>query len=335
MMRTDRHSPPADLHLRPYAGEPDVPAVVGILNAELSADHIAERFTDGQVVAEYRHASAQFDPARDVTIVEINGRPVAFAERSWVDTHGDDLREYRLGGSVHPDWRRRGIGRLLLADSERRQRELAASHDSSRPRVFGSWTTETQIGSRLLLEGAGYQPVRWFFDMVRPTLDEVVDLPLPAGLDVRPVTPELVRPVWHAVTEAFRDHWGGHDDSDESLQRYLDDPATDISLWLMAFDGDEIAGGIINGIRPEENAILGVQRGWLYSVFTRRPWRRRGLARAMIARSLALLRERGMTSAILGVDADNPTGALGLYESAGFAVTQRSTAWRKPLDGGA
>jgi ribosomal protein S18 acetylase RimI-like enzyme len=67
-------------------------------------------------------------------------------------------------------------------------------------------------------------------------------------------------------------------------------------------------------------------------VFTRRPWRKRGLANALIARSLAVIKERGMDTTILGVDADNPTGALGLYERNGFQVFERSTAWRRPLD---
>lgn len=51
--------------------------------------------------------------------------------------------------------------------------------------------------------------------------------------------------------------------------------------------------------------------------------------------SMILLRERGMTSAALGVDADNPLGALGLYEAAGFEVHERFNAWRKPMDEGA
>jgi mycothiol synthase len=106
----------------------------------------------------------------------------------------------------------------------------------------------------------------------------------------------------------------------------------DPSLWLIAWDGDEIAGGVINSIYKDQNEALGLQRGWLDNVFTRRPWRRRGLARALIGRSLLLLRERGMTSAALGVDADNPQGALGLYEQAGFAVHDRFTAWRKPME---
>jgi ribosomal protein S18 acetylase RimI-like enzyme len=135
--------------------------------------------------------------------------------------------------------------------------------------------------------------------------------------------------VWDADIEAFQDHWGGFDHSEEQLQRWLSSPSNDLSLWLVAFDGDEIAGGVINSIDAQQNEAMGFRRGWLSSVFTRRAWRRRGVARALIARSLLLHRERGMTSAALGVDADNPSGALGLYEGVGFAVNYRATAWRK------
>lgn len=171
--------------------------------------------------------------------------------------------------------------------------------------------------------------MRWFFDMVRPTLDDVADVPLPAGFELRPVEPEQYPQLWRANREAFRDHWGGSDESEAAMHRFFDDPSNDSALWVIAWDGDEIAGGIINSIHAEENQALGLQRGWLSSVFTRRPWRRRGLARALIARSLVLLRDRGLSSAALGVDADNPSGALGLYEAAGFAVEERFTAMRK------
>jgi ribosomal protein S18 acetylase RimI-like enzyme len=142
---------------------------------------------------------------------------------------------------------------------------------------------------------------------------------------------ELARAVFEADVEAFADHWGGFDRSEESLQRWLSNPSNDLSLWMAAFDGDEVAGGVINVVDDATNEARGIRRGWLASVFTRRPWRRRGLARALIARSLVALRERGMTTAALGVDAANPSGALGLYEDLGFAVDYRSTAWRREL----
>ena len=107
--------------------------------------------------------------------------------------------------------------------------------------------------------------------------------------------------------------------SEERLQRWLESPSFDPSLWVIAWDGDEVAAGNVNAIEAEENAALGIKRGWLHSVFTRRQWRKRGLANALIAHSLQLMKERGMDYGILGVDADNPTGALGLYERNGFS----------------
>ena len=111
------------------------------------------------------------------------------------------------------------------------------------------------------------------------------------------------------------DHWGGFDGSDENLQRWIGKPAFDPTLWIIAWDGDEVAGGVINAIEADENEALGVKRGWLHSVFTRRPWRKRGLAQRA-DRSLAgcSSASAAWTPGILGVDADNPTGALGLYE---------------------
>jgi mycothiol synthase len=319
------------LGLRPYAGESDLADLARIGNAEAVADRIERRVTAADLRVFYGFPNEQFDAARDVTVAEVDGRPVAYAEREWIDTT-DGLREYRLDGGVDPAFRGRGIGTMLLAENERRMRELAATQDSSRPRVFGSWSADTAERDVRLLARAGFEPARWFFDMTRPNLDDVPDVPLPDGLEVRPITRDLALAVWRADVDAFRDHWGGFDGSDVRLEGSLARPNTDLSLWVIAFDGDEVAGGVLNTIDPDENAALGIRRGWLSSVFTRRQWRRRGVARALIARSLGILRERGMTSASLGVDADNPSGALGLYERIGFEVAHRSTAWRKPFE---
>ena len=317
------------IELRPYAGEADLVEIVRLQNAEAVSDGLQRRTSLEEVAAEFSHPSPSFDPARDVTLAEVDGKVVAVAQREVVDTT-DGYREYRLDGVVDPAWRRRGVGRTVLAESERLARRLAADERPASP-VFGSWSWESQVGDTAVLRAAGFEPARWFFDMVRPNLDDIPDVSLPEGIEIRPIDKMLARKVWDADVEAFADHWGGFDHSEEHLQRWLDSPTTDVSIWVIAFEGDEVVAGVVNGIDEDQNAALGVRRGWLQSVFTRRPWRRRGLASALIARSLEVLRERGQTSAALGVDADNPSGALGLYEGLGFAVDERAIAWRKAM----
>lgn len=333
-MKTDIAAAAADaddLVIRSYAGESDIAEMVRVLNAENEADGIDERRTEEGERAHLAHPSDQFDPARDVVLAELDGRVVGVAGQDWIDTRDGQWREYRLWGAVDPAHRRRGIGTALLADNERRARQLSAGHAVDRARAFVAFASDGRPDAKLL-HGSGYEVVRWFFDMVRPTLESVEAVPLPDGIEIRPVTDDQHVRIWRANREAFRDHWGGSDESEAAMHRFFADPDTDFSLWLIAWAGDEIAGGVMNGIYPSENEALGIRRGWLDSVFTRRNWRRRGLARALIARSLVLLRERGMTSAALGVDAANPSGALGLYESLGFAVHDRFLAYRKPME---
>ena len=321
----------AGLVIRPYRADVDVPGMVEVQNAENEADHVEERDTLEGMRAWLSSPSEQFDPGRDVFVGEVDGRIVAIGVQEWVDTRDGLFREHRLWGAVHPDHRRRGIGAAMLADNERRAAAVAAGHDTDRGRVFGAWAADGRPGA-ILLERTGYTVARWFFDMVRPDLDGLEDdPPLPDGIGLRPATSDQFGAIWRANREAFRDHWGGADESEAAMRRFLEAPDADPSLWLIAWEGDEVVAGVINSISPDENRALGVQRGWLSSVFTRRAWRRRGLASSLIRRSLRVLRDRGMTSAALGVDADNPLGAFGLYESVGFVVAERFGAWRKPL----
>jgi mycothiol synthase len=321
-----------DLRLRPYGGPHDVPAIVAVVNAASAADGVDEVWGEASMRAMAEHPTEQFDARRDVVLAELGGRVVGAGGLDWVDTRDGQFREYRFWGAVDPGYRGRGIGSALVAHQERHAARLAAAQSfAPREPILGTFAPAGRPAEELL-RGRGFEVARWFFDMIRPHLDEIEVAPLPAGLALRPATPDQYATIWRANREAFRDHWGGGDESPQAMERWLADPHTDPGLWLTAWDGDEVAGGVWNLINHEENAQLGIARGWLGSVYTWRAWRQRGLARALIGRSLELLRDRGMTSAGLGVDADNPMGALGLYERAGFAVHERFCAWRKPLD---
>jgi mycothiol synthase len=320
-----------DIKLRPYQGDADAEVMTDIMNNEWAADGVPSRESVGDVKAWLRNASEMFDAKRDVAMAELDGQVVAYADRNWVDTT-DGLREYRIGGAVLPEWRHQGIGTQLLLHNEAQARELSAALPTDKPKFLGAWTNDRQEAANALLRAHGYEQVRWFFDMTRDLSEPIPELPLPDGLEIRPVTMDQVKQIWAADVEAFQDHWGGFDSSDASLQRWLESDSFDPTLWVVAWDGDEVAGGNINAIHPEENEAIGIERGWLHSVFTRRQWRKRGLATALIARSLVLLKERQMAQGVLGVDAANPSGALGLYERIGFRTIERSSAWRKPLE---
>src|SRR5205809_953211 len=143
-----------DIQIRPYRGEEDVPKFVNILNAELAFDQIPNRESAEDTLAWVRHPSKGFDASRDLSIAEIDGQMVGYSQRQWVDT-SDGLREYGLNGAVLPEFRRRGVGTALLRENEQRQRELAGTHDTDRPKVFGSWSSDRQAGRIALLRENG------------------------------------------------------------------------------------------------------------------------------------------------------------------------------------
>jgi ribosomal protein S18 acetylase RimI-like enzyme len=274
-----------------------------------------------------------FDTGRDLLIGEVDDRIMAMADSG--ASIRDGYAVHYLHGKVHPDWRRRGIGRAMLHwNIERARRVAGADPTLAGPGAqLGVWASETEHGSLALLESEGFQVVRYGFTMIHRRLDEVVDVPMPDGLELRPVTPDQQRAIFDADDEAFRDHFEHRPQTDEDFEALHAQPDIDTSLWRVAWAGEEVAGSVQAWIWKEENEVLGVQRTWLEKISVRRPWRRMGLAKAMIASALIGARERGVTEAMLGVDAANPNGAVALYESLGFEEKIRSRSYRKPLAG--
>jgi GNAT superfamily N-acetyltransferase len=311
----------------------DLEAIAGLFNASDIADGIDDRHDAEGLAQWYAHASS-WDPLTDVLLAEVDGRLVGYGKVHWVEDN-DGGRNFAHWGSVHPDWRRRGLGRAILHANQRRLREIAAAQEPvpGLDRRYDSWANERNVGAIALLESEGFTTARYFFEMLRPNLDGITEFPLPPGIEVRPVRPEDHRAIWEADMEAFRDHWGGMDTSEATFERFFSGPDFEPGLWRVAWDGDQVVGQCNNMVMREYNAQTGSRRGLLAGVSVRRPWRGQGVARALVSHSLLAFRDRGMTDAVLGVDADNPTGALGVYEANGFIVHQRERAFRKPFDG--
>ena len=315
----------------------DLEPLATMHNRGSKADEIDERESPDDWEAWFAHPSG-FDPLADCLVGEVDGAIVAYAQTR-ASTDNDGGRNYSCGGEVDPAYRGRGIGRAVLRHNIRHQRDRARreagpgeSAGTSIDRRLESWAFESQARRVRLLESEGFTVVRWFFEMLRPSLDDIADMPMPDGLEIRPVLPEHHRAIWAADIEAFRDHWGASEESEEAFDRFFGPPDFRPELWRVAWDGEEVAGVVMNRILRAFNEQTGERRGLLAGVSVRRPWRRRGLARALVAESLRAFRDAGMTSAVLGVDAENPTGALGVYESNGFAVHRRGMNFRRPMD---
>jgi len=318
------------LSFRNYRGEEDLPAMLRVYSAVHDHDGLEEVLTLDQIKLNYA-TLVNCDPARDLVLAEVDGVVIAYARVFWNELV-EGGRSYENFGFVDPAWRRRGIGSAMHRHNEARLREIAAEHADVAPKWFGSEGIDTDPGNRALLLASGYTAARFFYDMVAPSLDGVTVPPMPEGIDLRPVTREQYRTIWRASAEAFRDHWGEQEWTEEDWTRFDANPDhADPGLWRIGWDGDEVAGAIITYPQVEENQQFGRRRVYVDMVSVRRPWRRRGLARALLAGSLEASREAGFTSASLGVDTDSPTGATALYESLGFVPEKTFTAYRNPM----
>lgn len=318
------------LKFRTWRGESDLPHMLEVINGCKYEDKVERSETLADLTNNYSHLE-HCDPYKDMLIAEINDRMIAYTRVTW-NQQEDDLTFYMTFGFLLPEWRRKGIGSAMLAWTEDRLRQLASTHEKTGPRFFQAGAADTEKSTTAMLEKAGYQPVRYEFNMSRPISDPLPDAPMPSGLEVRPVQPEHIRPIWDAMQEAFRDHWGFAEEGEEIYQAWQGQRSFQPAIWKVAWDGDQVAGMVLNLINESENAEYQRLRGYTEGISVRRPWRKKGLARSLIVQSIQMFKDMGMAETALGVDSQNLSGALRLYQGVGYRQTKQFTIYRKPLD---
>jgi mycothiol synthase len=252
----------------------------------------------------------ELDLERDSWLFGLDGRLAGYA-----CVYGRGAERLTIDGYVRPGFTGRGLGRQILRVAEQRARERGATrvHDA---------TLHADERGRALLEDDGYVFVRAFLRM-EIELDEPPPEPsLAAGLQLVALT-EADDPAAHAaLQEAFADHWEHTPLPYETWLRRNE--GSDRSLWFGVKDGDELAGVSLN--ERERHGS-----GWIDSLGTRRAWRGRGIAHALLLASFAEFRRRGQPVVRLAVDASNPTGAVRVYERAGMRVAWRADVFAKDL----
>lgn len=319
-----------ELVFRSYAGEADLPDLVSVFNASSHADE-ADWATNLVEMSEEYQSGEHFEPQRDSVLVEVDGRLVAFGEVRHYYQQESGNWQHRVDGLVLPDWRGRGIGSSLLEQLRGVCAGLAESNQGEVGHRLHTYAWGAQTARLAFLEEAGFSPVEYMYSMARANLEEVAIAGLPEGLRTRAVRRSDARDLWNVFNEAFLDHPGFFRQSEADFLEWESSSYFDPELCVAAWEGERMVGIVINHIDAVENREMGRERGYLMRIATLREWRKRGVARALIGRSLKLLSEKGCGEAALRVNVRNPTGALHLYESLGFAVTSQLKIMERDL----
>ncbi len=240
-------------------------------------------------------------------------------------TEADGMRVWLHVGWVTPEWRGKGIGTMLVRDLEMHIRGLAEGEGGRWEFAANASSTEPQA-TQLLLDN-GYRPGYTVLEM---GLDWAAFAPgesltLPQGFASRPASTEDAPAIAQSVYVAYSEEYAGerfHEPMDVAqYARELVGPGFDPTLWQVAWAGEEVAGQVI--------ALIEGGRAEIYEVSVRPAYRRRGLARALLARVLADLRARDVAAVRLHTMAEFPTRAVDLYRSLGFATLKEFPRYRK------
>lgn len=320
-----------DVSFRHYSGEADFVGMIAMLKAQARHDGVDRADSVEEMSNMYRHVT-NCDLGTDLAIAERGGEIVGYSRAFWWIEEATGDRVLAFVGWTHPDVRGSQIEAALVGWSELRLRDIATAHPFAGKQVIQSWAEKLERDKIGVFSEAGFEVSETYTMMTRSLNDPIPACPLPPGLEFREVTETDTRRIWEADQEAFRDHVGFAPGTERDFQQFLNVPTLDPALWKVAFAGDQIAGQVLNYIDAEENAEFDRNRGWTESISVQRAWRKRGVAKAAITESMRMFKQLGVTEVALEVHTTNPTGALQLYESLGYAVVQTGYEFRKPFD---
>jgi len=318
----------ANLSGRCYGGESDLTAIADLINTCEEVDRLDEGTSISELQQKFNKPS--LDKARDIRLWEdANGKLIGFAQLGIVEP--GEVIDGRLSFRVHPDARGGDVEAVAIAWGEVRMREVSVMRSS--PVKLRSSVRAEDCDRISVLTSCGFKADRYFFRMARSLSEPIPEPQFPQGFALIQFPGEQDATAWvEMFNESFIDDWNHHDLTVDRFKYNLAKPdyRNDLNLIAVAGDGTFVAFCYCH-ISQEENDRTGRNEGWIAYLGTRRGFRKMGLGRAMLLAGLHRLKAAGVATAILGVDAENSSGALRLYESAGFHNIRDSISYVKDV----
>ncbi|HSR87293.1 MAG TPA: GNAT family N-acetyltransferase [Streptosporangiaceae bacterium] len=270
------------------------------------------------------------DPERGTIAAFSQGSMIAYAGLRPSPTM-TGRHEIALYGAVHPSYRGRGLGTRVLAWAEQAALPLHQERHPGRPLALSADCPGGQEDALALFASAGYQQVRWFHFMSRDLTGAVPDRPLAEGVRIAGYAAEFSQAARRVRDEAFGGHGGSAQTTAESWQHFVGHERFRPAFSFVAYLGDGPVGVLIANEYDAFRQATGRRECFVATVGVTGQARGRGIASALLGRSLAAARADGCDIATLYVGADSPTGTLTLYEHAGFTRQRTSVTLIKDL----
>ena len=305
----------------------DIPAWNRLLAEMEKVDQTGEHYNEADLAEEM--ANPDIEVGKDLVGAFLGEEMVGYFN-VYPRSGAGAVHKIHLDGGVRPDHRGQGIGSALVA--RMRTRAVEAHHERC-PELEALLTLRglsDNTAQAELVAGIGLTPDRWSFVM-RADLSELPQTPalVPEGLELRRYDDSLAAAMHLAHNAAFVDHPNFTPWTESMWKQWVTESRNfrpELSFVVVdCAKPDEVVAYVQTNEYDAYHQMTGRREAYVGKVGTLREYRGRGLASTLLAHALREYRGAGFDEASLDVDSENPTGALGIYERAGFKVEQRFT----------
>ncbi len=214
---------------------------------------------------------------------------------------------------------------LLMAYAAAHGRVAAAGSPPDPDRTLAVEALESDTRLARDLEGLGFRPDRYEYEMAIELGDVVPDAPdWPEGVRVAPMRgPEDTEVVTELLADSFADHPGDLPFSAAVLSKVLGGEDFDAAASAIVHDEQGPVGLVLSRGRPGAGYV------WVLGVVARA--RRRGLGARLLRHAFHAFAAAGTSLVLLDVDGSNDSGALTVYANAGMTARTVKIVLTRPL----